>query len=139
MKNNLSCRSFGLCFLRISISALFVFSGVMKYLNPEMFRSMLESKLYFSGMGVSIAFWAVVATEVFGGIILLLGKYVPRFLYDIAIAGLFVILIVAIFGVLMPGKNFSGALTNLVLIGVLTTLFSFRSNCPYKNDCCEMK
>ena len=82
---------------RIVVAVIFIVAGYSKFLSPEMFQEMLASKLGLSGSVGMIAFWLVVCFEFLGGVFLLLGKLLPRWLYKFALLGLVVIAVVALF------------------------------------------
>ncbi len=114
--------------IRIGIVLLFLIPGVMKLTGPDMFLGMLEEKVGLTGTLKTVAYWAVVITEVGGAVAVALGNMVPRIIYKLALAGFAVILIVAM-AKIHWGNNMAMISHTLMLLNVIALIVS-RPMCP---------
>ena len=127
--------------VRLGVALLFITTGVMKVVDPEMCRGMLAQSIGLSGVMIGISYWLVVVFEALGGLFVLLGKLIPRVLYKLSLLGQFVIIAVAIVTVVLPGGNTIMLLFNLLLVlNIVGLYFSFPNCCcgiTGSNDCCK--
>lgn len=139
MKNkNISCPlcntfhkpEWGFWMLRVAVAVLFFFPGLNKVLHPENFQGLLENIIPVSGISLLILFWGVVAFELLGGLVVLLGKILPSALYKITLLGQAIILLTALFMVTIPSGDMMGIYFHILGLASLFTLFLTRPMCP---------
>ena len=102
------CRSAacGLGLTRIGVGLFFALFGAMKLfaMGPSAFQAeIIEGGVGLSGFAALAATWLVIAFELVGGIIILLGKIVkPQIAYRVSLLGLTVITVVSFLTVHSP-------------------------------------
>lgn len=134
MMKNVSLKSCSACcccvegllpmLMRLVVGILFVIMGLNKLMTPDMFQGMLADKFSLGGEALSVAFWAVVAFELLGGVILVLARLFPSWLYKLAILGQLVIVVVAYFTV-------GDLWYHLLLVAALVGLFFSLPRCLF--------
>jgi uncharacterized membrane protein YphA (DoxX/SURF4 family) len=92
----------GLGLVRIGVGLLFLVMGLSKLMMPEMVQGMLQNLLGVEAQASVIWYWILVIAEVGGGIVILLGKIVPKNLYYAALAASAVVMIVALITAVIP-------------------------------------
>lgn len=132
--------TFGGWILRLGVGMLFLFPGIAKIMDPAMFQDMLGAL----GWPVFL-FWVVVAFELLGAIIVLLGKILPLPVYKIALLGQFIILLMASLFVVYPTGDPVPLLFHILAMTAIVALFVSRPKCPWRitgdtyNDHCPTK
>jgi len=124
-------------FPAIVVGILFTVSGLMKLfmMTPEGFaQNMLVPVLGVSAGLALILSWLIIIVEVLGGIALLTKCKCSHGLYKVLVAGLIIILSMAIIFAHLMGQDYMSALKDLVIIAVLIS--SVSSCC---GGTCEMK
>ncbi len=135
--------SLSLFLVRMGVGFLFLIPGILKFQEPVTFMTMLHVHFGWTDSTLVLATWFVVMFEIVGGLVLLLGKLVPRFVYKLAILGISVIALVALFKVHIPSGEIVGILfMSLATLCVLALWFS-APMCPmgitgYKEENCSV-
>ena len=114
--------------IRLGVVVLFLVSGIIKLMNPNMFHGLLQAKLGLSGTLELVAYWVVVIVEIGGAIVVTLGKFFPKWLYKFSLLGLLVILLVATIAV--HRGNVPQVMTHLLIILNIIALMFTRPMCP---------
>ncbi len=111
--------------VRLGVGLLFFVPGVMKFTHPAMFEAMLEDIFGVTGGFLILLYWLVVVFEIAGGLLIVLGKLFPKILYKIAILGLLVISVTALFLVQIPTvETFSILFQSLATLCLMGLWFS---------------
>lgn len=120
----------GMLLLRMAVAALFLLPGIMKMMDPSMIIGMIQNNVGIAGdLGVAFG-WAVIMTEVLGGLFVLLGKLVPVILYNLSLLGFLVILVVAMVSIHIPGGDMMTILSHVLMIASVLALKFTRPMCP---------
>ena len=120
----------GLALVRIGVAVLFLIPGIMKFQDPNMFRQMLFDAFGFQNTMNDVAVWVVIIFEALGGLMILLGKLIPKMIYKIAVLGIVIISLVALFGVHVPMGNTMGILNQIMATMAALALLVTKPMCP---------
>lgn len=130
------CTGTALGLVRIGVGVFFTAFGMMKLImmGPDMVAGMM-GKLF--GVDASLALimaWVVIISELFGGILVLLGKLVPKILYQLSLLSFLVITIVGFVSAhwLSSGIGFDAKqlLWHFQLLLMITALLASSPKCP---------
>ncbi len=119
--------NYGILLLRITLGALFLFTGITKALDPNGPIGMLTNL----GFPVPVLFgWVLLLAEIICGLAILIGLKARYFVWP-----LIIILLVAIFTVVIPGGNMLSVIFHFVGIAALIDIF-LRGSGPLSVDNC---
>ncbi len=118
----------GLGLVRMGVVALFLVSGILKVLDPEMLKGFLDRMLHVPEAYIECVYWLVVVTEIAGAVLVFLGKLIPRAIYLIALLGLAVVIGVATYFV--HWGDLMAVLSHVLIFLNLIALAVTRPMCP---------
>ena len=130
-----------LALTRIGVGLFFALFGAMKLfvMGPDAFMNgMIIKAVGLSGTAAVIATWAVILTELVGGIFVLLGKLVPRMLYYFSLLGFAIITVVGY--ITVYGGDQKQLLWHGMLLFILVGLMMAAPRCPMGltgKSCCS--
>ncbi len=117
--------------VRLGIGGLFLVPGIMKLMDPAIFQGMLGVLFGWTGLLLTIVFWVVVAFEILGGLFVLIGPLVPKWLYKLSLLGLLIISIVALIFVNIASGDLMGILFQSFATLMIVALMITQPLCPF--------
>ncbi len=119
------CNSMGLALTRIGVGLFFALFGLMKFMgalksDPQLF-GMVEGIFGTGGMMLTVLVWGLVAAELGGGIMVILGKLVPKIMYQLSLVSFIIITVIGTVFMHMgnvPQMLWHGMLM-LILVGLI--------------------
>jgi uncharacterized membrane protein YphA (DoxX/SURF4 family) len=124
----------GLFLIRISLGIFFLSFGAMKLIDIEGVGGFFSSIFGIKEQIALYLAWFVALVEVFGGLILLLGVFLPKVLYRLAVLSFMVITLVGYFAYHLktPGIIVQGFWHAQLLMTLLALVFSPYVPCPFR-------
>ncbi len=120
------------CLVRIGVGALFFIPGVMKLLDPAMFQGLLGTLFGWTGLLAIIVFWIVTVFEILGSLFVVIGPFIPKWLYKLSLLGILFISLVALIFVQIPTGNIMPILFQAFATLVVFSLCITNPVCPFK-------